>query len=176
MLAKHGIALDAVIELRVDEAALIRRIESRIAEMQARGEPLRPDDNPDILHRRLLAYRELTAPLIAYYGQHGVLQSVDGMAPIDEVAADIEKKLSAKAQARRQSARRQSPRQESDQESDQAEGRPSRKKPEIGKKSKARRAKPRKPVRSVRKAAASKSKIKPKARTKARAKVSKGRR
>ena len=55
--------------------------------MQARGEPLRPDDNPDILHRRLLAYRELTAPLIAYYGQHGVLQSVDGMAPIDEVAA-----------------------------------------------------------------------------------------
>ena len=65
--------------------------------MKARGEPLRPDDNPDILHRRLLAYRELTAPLIAYYGQHGVLHSVDGMAPIDEVAANIEKKLSAEA-------------------------------------------------------------------------------
>jgi adenylate kinase len=176
MLAKHGIALDAVIELRVDEAALIRRIESRIAEMQARGEPLRPDDNPDILHRRLLAYRELTAPLIAYYGQHGVLQSVDGMAPIDEVAADIEKKLSAKpkrdvktravkARAKNQTKSRTKPKAAA-----------SRKKPEIGKKSKARRAKPRKPVRSVRKAAASKSKIKPKARTKARARVSKGRR
>ena len=97
MLASHGIALDAVIELRVDEAALIRRIESRIAEMKARGEALRSDDNPDVLHRRLAAYREQTAPLIAYYRQHGILHSVAGMAAIDVVGAAIERALAAAA-------------------------------------------------------------------------------
>ena len=95
MLARHGIALDAVVELRVDEEALIRRIESRIAEMQKRGEPLRPDDNPDVLHRRLTAYREQTAPLIAYYRDHGMLRSIDGMAPIEQVADAIEEALNA---------------------------------------------------------------------------------
>jgi adenylate kinase len=90
MLARHEIALDAVVELRVDEAALVRRIENRIAEMKSRGEALRPDDNPDVLHRRLLAYREQTAPLIAYYRRHGVLHTVDGMAPIPVVADAIE--------------------------------------------------------------------------------------
>jgi adenylate kinase len=97
MLASHGVALDAVIELRVDEAALVRRIESRIAEMKARGESLRPDDNPDVLHRRLVAYREQTAPLIAYYRQHGMLHSVDGMAAVDVVGAIIERVLGAAA-------------------------------------------------------------------------------
>ncbi len=107
MLASHGIALDAVIELRVDEGALVRRIESRIAEMKARGETLRPDDNPDVLHRRLVAYREQTAPLIAYYRQHGMLHSVDGMAAIDVVGAAIEKALAAAAKpARAAKARR----------------------------------------------------------------------
>ena len=90
MLARHEIALDAVVELRVDEAALVRRIENRIAEMKSRGEALRPDDNPDVLHRRLLAYREQTAPLIAYYRRHGVLHAVDGMAPVPVVADAIE--------------------------------------------------------------------------------------
>ena len=97
MLASHGIALHAVIELRVDEAALIRRIESRIAEMKARGEALRSDDDPDVLHRRLAAYREQTAPLIAYYRQHGILHSVAGMAAIDVVGAAIERALAAAA-------------------------------------------------------------------------------
>ena len=95
MLASHGIALEAVIELRVDEEALIRRIESRIADMQQRGEPLRPDDNPDVLHRRLAAYRQQTAPLIAYYREHGILRSIDGMAPIEQVAGAIEEALDA---------------------------------------------------------------------------------
>ena len=95
MLARHDIALDAVIELRVNEEALIRRIESRIAEMQKRGEPLRPDDNPDVLHRRLTAYREQTAPLIAYYRDHGMLRSIDGMAPVEHVADAIEEALNA---------------------------------------------------------------------------------
>jgi adenylate kinase len=93
MLAKHGVALDAVIELRVDEAALLRRIESRVAEMKARGEPLRDDDNAETLHRRLTAFRELTAPLIAYYRGQGVLRTVDGMATIPEVTAAIDRVL-----------------------------------------------------------------------------------
>jgi adenylate kinase len=93
MLEKHKLALDAVIELRVDEAALIRRIENRVAEMTARGEQLRADDSPEVLHRRLVAYREQTAPLIAYYRRHGTLRSVDGMAPIAEVAAQVESAL-----------------------------------------------------------------------------------
>lgn len=94
MLARHGVSLDAVIALQVDEAALIKRIESRVAEMRARGEALRPDDDPQVLHHRLLAYREQTAPLVAYYQLQGVLRTVNGMAPIPEVAADIERVLS----------------------------------------------------------------------------------
>jgi adenylate kinase len=103
MLARHGLALDAVIELRVDETVLMKRIESRIAETKARGEPLRPDDNPDVLHRRLLAYREQTAPLIAYYQLQGALRSVDGMAPIPKVAAAIHKALAGAEQLARKS-------------------------------------------------------------------------
>jgi adenylate kinase len=95
MLARHGMVLDGVIELRVDEEALLRRIESRIADMLKRGEPLRPDDNPEVLHRRLVAYREQTAPLIAYYRGHGILRSIDGMASIPEVAEAIDKALAA---------------------------------------------------------------------------------
>jgi len=95
MLASHGGALDAVIELRVDEAALIRRVESRIADMKARGEPVRDDDTPEVLHRRLLAFRQQTEPLVAYYRLKGVLHSVDGMAAIPEVTAAIEKVLSS---------------------------------------------------------------------------------
>jgi adenylate kinase len=100
LLAKHGHSLDAVIELRVDEAALLRRIENRIAAMKARGEPLREDDSPDVLHRRLAAYREQTAPLIAYYRRQDVLRSVDGMALIAEVTAAIDKALSPASQAK----------------------------------------------------------------------------
>jgi adenylate kinase len=93
MLARHGLALDAVIALRVDENALIERIESRIAETRARGGASRDDDDPQVLHRRLLAYREQTAPLITYYQLQGELRTVDGMAPIAEVAAAIERAL-----------------------------------------------------------------------------------
>jgi adenylate kinase len=94
MLAQRGIGLDAVVELRVDEDALLKRIEKRIADMKARGEPLRDDDNPEVLRRRLAAYRDQTAPLIDYYRLQKVLRSVDGMAPIPEVTAAIDKVLS----------------------------------------------------------------------------------
>ena len=90
-----------MIELRVDEDALVRRIESRIAEMKARGETLREDDSPEVLHNRLRAYREQTAPLIAYYRQQGVLRTVNGMAPIPDVTAAIDKALPADPPAAR---------------------------------------------------------------------------
>jgi adenylate kinase len=99
MLKKRGIALDAVIELRVDEGALLKRIENRIAEMKARGEPLRPDDNAEVLRQRLEAYRQLTAPLVAYYAKQNVLRTVNGMAPIPEVTAAIDKALPAEPPA-----------------------------------------------------------------------------
>jgi adenylate kinase len=112
MLAEKGLSLDAVIELRVDEKALLKRIESRVAEMKARGEPLRDDDNADVLHTRLKAYREETAPLIAHYRQRGVLRTVNGMAPIAEVTEAIDKALlgSAAGRAARGSAGQKSQR------------------------------------------------------------------
>jgi len=94
ILAERDLALDAVIELRVDEDALVRRIESRIAQMKARGEALRADDNPEVLLKRLKAYREQTAPLVAYYQHQGVLRTVNGMAPIAEVTAAVDQVLS----------------------------------------------------------------------------------
>lgn len=97
MLKGKGQDLDAVIEFKVDEGVLVQRIESRVKEMTARGEPLRADDNPETLRRRLAAYREQTAPLIAYYGRKDLLASVDGMRSIDEVAAAVNAALSAPA-------------------------------------------------------------------------------
>src|SRR5271165_7629211 len=93
MLKNKGLKLDAVIELKVDETILLKRIEKRIAETKARGATLRPDDHPDVLRRRLLAYREQTAPLVTYYRLQSVLRQVDGMAPVSEVASAIDAAL-----------------------------------------------------------------------------------
>jgi adenylate kinase len=89
LLAEKGLRLDAVIELKVDEGALLARIEKRYSEMQANGESVRTDDNPEAFRVRLGTYREQTAPLADYYRRRGVLRAVDGMAPIEEVAAAI---------------------------------------------------------------------------------------
>jgi adenylate kinase len=94
MLAEKGVRLDGVVELQVDEGALLKRLASRIAQMMARGEQVRPDDNPEALKTRLVVYRTQTAPLIAFYGKKGLLKSVDGMAPIDTVTAAIDRVLS----------------------------------------------------------------------------------
>jgi len=85
--------LDAVIELKVNEDSLIKRIENRVAEMTARGEKVRADDTPDVLAGRLAAYRAQTAPLVDYYAGHGALRSVDGMTAIDQVTAAIDRIL-----------------------------------------------------------------------------------
>jgi adenylate kinase len=89
ILADKGLKLDGVIELKVDEGILIRRIETRIAETLARGEALRKDDDPEVLKGRLGVYRNQTAPLIDFYREKGSLRTVDGMAPIDDVTAAI---------------------------------------------------------------------------------------
>ena len=85
--------LDAVIELKVDEKALLARVEKRAAETRAAGQAIRPDDNPETLKTRLDVYRKETAPLIDYYRRKGNLLTVDGMAGIDEVSKAIEKSL-----------------------------------------------------------------------------------
>ena len=97
LLAERGLRLDGVIELKVDEGILLKRIETRVAEMTARGEKLRADDNPDVLRGRLAAYRAQTAPLVDYYAGLGQLRSVDGMAPIDAVTAAIDRILNPAA-------------------------------------------------------------------------------
>jgi adenylate kinase len=89
LLAEKDMALDGVVQLKVDEGALLKRIEGRLAEMQARGDTIRPDDNPEAFKIRLTAYREQTAPLVRYYSEKGQLKAVDGMAPIDEVTGEI---------------------------------------------------------------------------------------
>ncbi len=85
LLASEKMNLDAVIELKVDEKALLARIENRAKETVAAGGTVRADDNPESFKIRLDAYREQTAPVSAYYAGFGELKTVDGMAPIDEV-------------------------------------------------------------------------------------------
>jgi adenylate kinase len=90
LLAGKGLKLDGVVELKVDEGVLLKRIERRLAEMKAKGEAIRADDNPESFRTRLGAYRQQTAPLIDYYRRRGALKSVDGMAGIDEVTKSID--------------------------------------------------------------------------------------
>jgi adenylate kinase len=95
LLKRKHLKLDAVIELRVNESALLQRVETRVAEMQARGEDLRPDDTPEVLTRRLAAYRSLTEPLIHYYSERRKLLTVDGMMTIEQVTREIGRILAA---------------------------------------------------------------------------------
>jgi adenylate kinase len=96
MLEQKGLALDAVVELKVDDVMLLDRIEKRVNETIARGGPVRADDNPETLKKRLNAYYAQTAPLTAYYAQKGRLSSLDGMASIEQVARAIDRILAAK--------------------------------------------------------------------------------
>jgi adenylate kinase len=107
LLAARGLKLDAVIELKVDEGILLNRIATRAAEMAARGEKVRADDNPEVLKGRLQAYRAQTAPLASHYAKQGALKTVDGMLPIAKVAAAIDRHLSgAKPEPRRAAGRK----------------------------------------------------------------------
>ena len=89
LLAAMGMGLNAVIELQVDDGALVKRVENRAAEAAAAGQSVRADDNAESLKTRLMEYYKKTAPLIGYYYARGELQSVDGMREIETVGADI---------------------------------------------------------------------------------------
>jgi adenylate kinase len=95
LLKKKHIKLDAVIELRVNESALLNRVETRVAEMRARGEEVRIDDTPEVLSKRLASYRTLTEPLIHYYSERRKLLTVDGMMTIEHVTREINRILAA---------------------------------------------------------------------------------
>ncbi len=114
-LLKHKhMKLDAVIELRVNEGALIDRVEKRAEETRARGEEVRVDDTAEVLVKRLAAYRAQTEPLIHYYSEKRKLLTVDGMMTIEEVTREISRILHAvgavesKASKRAGSAKRSS--------------------------------------------------------------------
>ncbi len=93
LLAQKGLELDAVVEIVVDENALLDRIIKRARETEAAGGTVRKDDNPEAFKQRLVAYREQTAPLSEYYSQSGRLQTVDGMQSIEEVSKAIDRAL-----------------------------------------------------------------------------------
>ena len=115
VLAQKRKKLDAVIELKVDDTQLIQRIvgrftcakcgegyHDRFKRPKVRGVcdicqstefTRRPDDNADTVRTRLMVYYRETSPLIGYYFCKGTLRSVDGMAPISQVAQDIDKVL-----------------------------------------------------------------------------------
>lgn len=112
MLAEKGLKLDQVIEMKVEDAALVDRITGRFTCARCgrgyhdRFNPpkddgvcdacggtefaRRPDDNAETVSTRLAAYHEQTAPILPYYRNRGILHAVDGMAEIDDVTEQIE--------------------------------------------------------------------------------------
>ena len=88
LLEKLGHKVDKVIRLKVDEAQLMARITKRFSEQGRR------DDNPEVFATRPQAYSDQTKPLLPYYEGQGKLTELDGMAPIEHVAAAIDQALS----------------------------------------------------------------------------------
>ncbi|APO52506.1 adenylate kinase [Bradyrhizobium diazoefficiens] len=95
LLRQKHLKLDAVIELRVNESALLSRVETRVAQMRERGEEVRLDDTPEVLTKRLASYRSQTEPLIHYYSERRKLSTIDGMMAIDEVTRAVHRQLLA---------------------------------------------------------------------------------
>ena len=112
MLAKRGQRLDVVIEMVVDDAILVARIAGRYSCAKcgavyhdqttqpkvagicdvcgSEAFKRRPDDNPQTVQARLQEYYQQTAPIVPYYKEKGLLRQVDGMAPVEVVARQIE--------------------------------------------------------------------------------------
>ena len=128
LLKRKHIRLDAVVELRVNESALLDRVESRVAEMRARGEVVRIDDTPEVLSKRLASYRTLTEPLIHYYSERRKLLTVDGMMTIEHVTREINRILSAIGAVEPKAARPAAPARRGDAAA-RKDARPAGKKP-----------------------------------------------
>jgi adenylate kinase len=90
LMAEMGQEIHAAIELQVNDEVLVDRIVGRAEEARAAGKPVRADDNAESLKTRLMAYYKQTSPLVGYYHAKGLLKGVDGLAPIDEVSAQID--------------------------------------------------------------------------------------
>ena len=88
-LATRGIKLDAVLELEVDEDALLDRIIGRAEEAANNGERIRSDDDPEVFKTRLDVYRAQTVPVTEYYRSQGLLNTVDGLQSIDVVTEEL---------------------------------------------------------------------------------------
>lgn len=82
--------LDAVVQIDVDEAEVVRRVAARAGAAIAAGEAKRADDDPDVVVDRLRIWRELTEPVGAFFAARGLLINVDGMLP----AADVHEAIS----------------------------------------------------------------------------------
>ncbi len=93
MLADRKRRIDVVLELKVNDAVLLQRVEQRIKDS---GGVARADDNPETLKNRLEVYYKNTAPLLDYYRKQGKVVTVDGMASIGTVTAAIAKTVEAK--------------------------------------------------------------------------------
>jgi adenylate kinase len=90
MLEGKGLKLDAVVELKVDQSALVERIIRRAEETRAAGQPVRKDDDPEVFKTRLAAYNRDTAVVAPYYAERGMLKAVDGMQPIAVVSEALD--------------------------------------------------------------------------------------
>ena len=90
LLQERDLALHAVLELQVDEAALLARMRSRLKES---GKAPRADDTEEALATRLTVYRRQTAPVSAFYQERGLLRALDGMQPIDAVSRAMDNAL-----------------------------------------------------------------------------------
>ena len=95
MLKQKGLKLDAVLELQVDQNALVHRIVRRAEEAKAAGQPVRKDDDPEVFKTRLEAYNRDTAVVAPYYQKSGQLKIIDGMQPIDDVTKAMNTALGA---------------------------------------------------------------------------------
>ena len=95
MLKQKGLHLDAVLELQVDQNALVHRIVRRAEEAKAAGQPVRKDDDPEVFKTRLEAYNRDTAVVAPYYQKSGQLKIIDGMKPIDDVTTAMNAALGA---------------------------------------------------------------------------------
>jgi adenylate kinase len=127
LLKKKHMKLDAVIELRVNESALLQRVENRAAEMKARGEEVRVDDTPEVLTKRLASYRSLTEPLIHYYSERRKLLTVDGMMTIEHVTREVSRILAAIGAVEAKAAKKAAGARRNAKKGQGSAGRPARK-------------------------------------------------